>query len=221
MFIGHFAAAFAGKRIAPEVSLGTLILAAQWLDLLWPTLLLLGVERVDIDPSLPGLTPLAFVHYPYSHSLLSVLAMAALFGGAHWLLRRNLRAAVLLGALVLSHWLLDVVVHRPDLPLLPAGPMLGLALWEHPLWAIAFELALFAAGVALYLRATPDAARGARIGFWVLVIFLLGVHAGNVFGPPPPSVEAIAWVGQAQWLLVLAGYAIDWRRSRPLPVAAH
>jgi hypothetical protein len=209
MFLGHFALGFAAKRVAPTVSLGTLFLAAQWLDLVWPTLLLVGVERVVIDPSLPGLTPLAFVHYPYTHSLLGAALLATALGSVHFLLRRDGRAALVIGALVVSHWLLDLVVHRADLPLLlDGGPRLGFGLWEFPLLAIAIELALFCAGVLLYLRATT-LSRAARIGLAALVAFLLIVYAANLFGPPPPSVQAIAWAGQAQWLLVLAGYAID------------
>ncbi len=213
MFIGHFALGFAAKRAAPAVSLGTLFLAAQWLDLVWPTLLLLGVERVVIDPSLPGLTPLAFVHYPYTHSLLGAALMAAALGGLHFAVRRDPRAALVVGALVVSHWLLDLLVHRADLPLLiHGGPRLGLGLWEHPALAVVLELALFGAGVLLYLR-TAVLSRGARIGLAALAVFLLVIYAMNLLGPPPPSVQAIALAGQAQWLLVLAGYAIDRRSS--------
>ncbi|HEX6361785.1 MAG TPA: hypothetical protein VFZ93_02430, partial [Albitalea sp.] len=131
MFIGHFGVGFAAKRVAPAVSLGTLFLAAQFIDLLWPTLLLAGVERVEIRPG--ANPPLAFVHYPVSHSLVAVLGWAALIGGLHFGLRRRLRAALVVGAAVLSHWVLDLLVHEPDLPLAPGAARVGLGLWHWPL----------------------------------------------------------------------------------------
>jgi hypothetical protein len=219
MFIGHFGLGFAAKAAAPRTSLGTLFLAAQWLDLVWPTLLLAGVERVEIDLSLPGLTPLAFVHYPYTHSLAAVLGWALLLGGAYFLVTRYLRGAVVVSALVASHWLLDAIVHRADLPLsLDGAARIGLGLWQSaPVAAIALEVLIFIAGVQLFWRAfAADASRGTRWGVAALVAFLALIHLGNLFGPPPPSVQAIAGVGQAQWLLVLAGYALDRRPRAPL-----
>jgi hypothetical protein len=214
MFIGHFAAAFAAKRIAPQTSLGTLTLAAQFIDLVWPTLLLLGIERVVINPALAG-APLEFVHYPVSHSLLAVAGWGLLVGAVFFAATRQVRAAVVVGLLVLSHWLLDALVHRPDLPLLlDGGPVVGLGLWDWPLVELALELALFAAGFALY-RSTP-AGRAAGARPWILAVVLVAIQIGNAFGPPPPSVEAIAWVGQSQWLLVAAAYWVDRpRRVRP------
>lgn len=223
MFIGHFGLGFAAKPLAPRTSLGTLFLAAQWIDLVWPTLLLLGVERVIIDPALPGLTPLAFVHYPYTHSLAAVLAWALLLGGVYFALTRYARGAWVVGALVASHWLLDALVHRADLPLSFSGATrIGLGLWQSaPMAAIAIEVLVFVVGVLLFWRAfVRDASRRARWGAAALIAFLALIHLGNLFGPPPPSVQAIAWVGQAQWLLVLAGYAIDRRPRAPMRPAA-
>ncbi|MCU0939279.1 MAG: hypothetical protein MUC86_09050 [Burkholderiaceae bacterium] len=225
MFIGHFGLAFGARRLAPRTSLGTLFLAAQWLDLVWPTLLLLGIERVLIDPALPGLTPLLFVHYPYTHSLVAALGWALLLGGAYFALTRYARGAWVVGALVASHWLLDAIVHRADLPLTVGGAArIGMGLWQSaPAAAIGVEVLLFIAGVALFWRALGrGASRGQRIGTALLVAFLVLIHLGNLTGPPPPSVQAIAWVGQAQWLLVLAAYAIDRRPRAPLaPLPAH
>lgn len=211
MFIGHFALGFAAKRAAPATSLGTLFLAAQFVDLLWPTLLLLGVERVEIDPALSG-APLVFVHYPISHSLLGALGWGALLGAVYFAVSRQRRGAYVVGSLVASHWVLDLLVHRPDLPLLFAGgPTLGLGLWNMPVAAQALEIALFVACFVVYLR-TP-AGRSAGLKPWVLAALLIVIQLGNALGPPPPSMEAIAWVGQAQWLLVAAGYWAD-RPSR-------
>jgi hypothetical protein len=223
MFIGHFGLGFAAKAAAPRTSLGTLFLAAQWIDLVWPTLLLLGIESVRIDPALPGLTPLAFVHYPYTHSLLAVLGWALLLGGAYFAVTRYLRGALVVGALVASHWVLDAIVHRPDLPLgLDGAQRVGLGLWQSaPAAAIAIEVLIFVAGAFLFWRAFgAQASRGARWGAIALMALLALIHVGNLTGPPPPSVQAIAWVGQAQWLLVLAGYAIDRRPRAPLRPAA-
>jgi hypothetical protein len=217
MFIGHFGVGLGAKRLVPAVSLGTLFVAAQFIDLLWPTLLQLGIEAVRVkQPPYHG-PPLEFVHYPVSHSLLAVLAWAVLVGGFHYAGRRSVRAAVVLALAVLSHWLLDLLVHEPDLPLAPTGPArVGLGLWWWPVPELLVELAIFAVGAALYLRVTRARDGVGRWGLWTLLAFLVVVHLGNTWGPPPPSAEAVAWAGQAQWLLVLWAYWVDRHRE---PVA--
>jgi membrane-bound metal-dependent hydrolase YbcI (DUF457 family) len=213
MFIGHFGVGFGAKPAAPRVSLGTLLFAAQFVDLLWPTLLLLGLERVRIDPAATVVTPLDFEHYPISHSLLVSVGWALLIGGLYFLLRRNRRGAVVVGALVLSHWLLDLLMHRPDLPLYPgADAAVGLNAWSSLPLTLAIEIPLFALGVWLYSRATSPRDAVGRWGLVGLVVFLLVVYISNILGPPPPSTTAIAWVGQAQWLIVLWGFWIDRHR---------
>lgn len=218
MFLGHFGVGFGAKRLAPELSLGTLFLAAQFVDLLWPTLLLLGVEQVAIVPGITRVTPLDFVHYPYSHSLVWVLVWGALFAAVCLLLRRSPRAAVVLGAAVVSHWLLDLIVHRPDLPLYPgdAHP-LGMGLWSSVGATLAVELPIFALGLWLYLRATEAVDAIGRWALWGPVGFLLVIYAANLSGPPPPDVTALAWVGQAQWLLIAWAYWIDRHRRLVTP----
>jgi hypothetical protein len=213
LFIGHFAVGLAAKPLAPRASLGTLFLAAQFVDLLWPTLLLAGIEQVRIAPGITAMTPLDFVYYPASHSLLAVLGWGAVLGLAYFALRRRRREAVVLGLLVLSHWLLDVLVHRPDLPLYPGdGPKVGLGLWQSVPGTLAVELALFAAGLWIYLRTTRARDAAGRWALLGLVAFLLLIYAGNVLGPAPPSVSAIAWAGQAQWLLIAWAYWVDAHR---------
>lgn len=213
MFIGHFAIGFASKAVAPRVSLGTLFLAAQFADLLWPSLLLLGLERVRIVPGATVVTPLEFEHYPISHSLVALAGWSLVFALAHFAVRRDLRAAAVLAALVTSHWLLDAVMHRPDLPLYPGSAvMAGAAVWNSLPLSLAIELALFAAGVWSYARITRPADGIGRWAFVGLAAMLLLIHAGNLLGPPPPSVQAIAWLGQAQWLFVLWAYWIDRHR---------
>lgn len=217
MFIGHIGVGFGAKAAAPGVSLGTLMLAALFLDLLWPALLLLGVERVSIVPGITAVSPLDFEHYPWSHSLLATAVWAALIGGAYYALQREVRGAVIVGLAAASHWALDALVHRPDLPLYPGSALLvGVNLWSTFASGVALELALLALGLLLYLRCTEAADRVGQWALWALVAFVLAIYAANVLGPPPPSVEAIAWTGQAQWLFVIWGYWIDSHR-RPVP----
>jgi len=218
MFIGHFGVAFAAKKLVPRASLGTLFIAAQLADLLWPAFVLLGIERFEIKPGYTAVTPLEFVHYPYSHSLLAMAFWGVAFAAAYAVLRRRpVAVAVTLAALVLSHWLLDVLTHAPDMPLtLWGGPMLGLGLWSSVAGTVAIETALFAAGVALYMKTTRPQDRIGSRALAALVIFLFVVYLANVFGPPPPSVTAVAWSGFAMWLLVAWGYWVDAHRQLAL-----
>jgi hypothetical protein len=217
MFIGHFALGFGAKKVAPEISLGTLFAAAQLADLVWPVLVLAGVERVEIRPGDTAVTPLEFVSYPWSHSLLMLAVWGALLAGAWWALRRGRAAAALtLFALVVSHWVLDVVSHRADMPLIPGGgTRLGLALWNSRPATLAVELALFAAGVLLYLRATRPRDRIGRAALWALVAFLLVIYLASLFGPPPPSARLVAFSGLALWLLLLWASWADRHRTIP------
>ncbi len=213
MFIAHFGIGFGAKAAAPRVSLGTLLLAAQFIDLIWPTLLLLGIERVNIITDGSRQPPLDFVHYPWSHSLLTVIGWALLFATAYFIARRNRIGAVVLGLAVVSHWLLDLVVHYPDLPLYPgSSPLLGFSVWSSPLIAMMLELVIFAACIWLYLRSTKASDTTGKWALWSLIATLLLIQIGNAFGAPPPSTTAIAWVGQAQWLLVAWGYWVDRHR---------
>lgn len=213
MFIGHFGVGFGSKPLAPNVSLGLLFLAAQFLDLLWPTLLLLGIERVRIVPGATTVTPLIFEHYPVSHSLFMVLAWGALIGAAYFSLRRDRIGALVIGVLVVSHWMLDAIVHQPDLPIFPGNELVvGLRAWSSLPLTVAIEVPLFALGVGLYSRTTSPIDQTGTWGLWGLVCILLFIYVGNIFGSPPPSIEAIAWIGQLQWLLVLWGYWIDTHR---------
>lgn len=215
MFIGHFGAGFGAKSLAPRVSLGTLFIGAQFVDLIWPSLLLLGVERVRIVPGATVVTPLVFEHYPVSHSLLAVIGWATLLSALYLLHSRSRRGAMVVGALVLSHWLLDAIVHQPDLPLMPGSAIsVGLGAWMSVPLTLLIEVPLFLCGVWLYARHTSATDAIGVWGFRGLVAFLLLMYAGNILGSPPPNPEAIAWVGHAQWLMVLWGFWID-RHRRP------
>lgn len=213
MFIGHFAVSFGAKKAAPAVSLGTLVLAGQLVDLLWPLFLLLGLENVRINPGDTAVTPLDFYNYPFTHSLAGALAWSCVLALLYYAIKRNARNAAVVGILVSSHWILDLLTHRPDLPLwFSGGPLVGLGLWNSVLGTIAVEAGLFAAGIALYLRSTTARDRIGSVGFWSLVGFLVLIYLGNLFGPPPPEVSAIALAGNAGWLLVLWAYWVDKHR---------
>ncbi len=213
MLLGHFGVGFGAKAAAPRTSLGTLVLAAQLPDLLSPTFFLLGLERVSLRPGITRVTPLDFEWYPFSHSLVLVAGWAALFGLVYWTARRYRAGALAVAACVLSHWLLDLVVHRPDLPLTPTGATkVGLGLWSSLPATIVLELLLLAAGILVYVRNTRAIDRFGRYGLWGLVGFLAATYIGILFGPPPPSVRAIAWAGQAQWLIVAFAYFLDRHR---------
>lgn len=212
MFLGHFAVALAAKRVAPRPSLGTTILAAQWADGIWPIFMLLGLEQVAIEPGVTAVTPLDFVSYAYSHSLAADAGWAALFAAVYGSWRKDWRGASWLAALVLSHWVLDVVAHRPDMPLWPGGPKVGMGLWNSLPGTLAVELGLFAAGAWIYVRSAPARDALGRILLWAFVVTLAVLFIASVFGPPPPSALALAITGLAGWLFVAWGYWIDRHR---------
>jgi uncharacterized membrane protein YhaH (DUF805 family) len=213
MFIGHHAAAFAAKRVAPRVSLGTLFAAALLADLIWPVLLLLDLEHVRIAPGITAFTPLDFYDYPITHSLLAVLGWSVVAAVVYRLVRKSTAGALVVGAAVLSHWVLDYVTHRPDLPLWPGGPKVGLGLWQSVPATFVVEVALFLVTLALYVRMTRARDRTGSIALWTLVAFLAIVYGANLISPPPPDAKAIAWVGLAQWLFVPWGAWIDRHRD--------
>lgn len=215
MFLGHYAVALGAKKAAPKTSLGTLVLAAQFADLLWPVLLLAGLEHVRIAPGVTVVTPLDFADYPISHSLTALLGWALLGGGLYWLIRRT-RAAWVVAAAVVSHWVLDFVVHRSDLPVYPgAGPRLGLGLWNSLPATLAVEFGLFALGIFLYVHTTVARDGIGRYAFWALVAVLGVLYLGALFGPPPPDVTTLATTALAGWLFVLWGYWVDRHRASP------
>ncbi len=212
MFIGHFAVGFAAKRLAPRASLGTLFAASQLLDLIWPALVLLGAEEVRVDPGNTAFTPLDFVSYPWTHSLLMALIWAAAFALAYRARTHFSRGAWLAGALVVSHWVLDFVTHRPDLPLAPGTMKVGLALWNSVPATVIVEGGLFAMGVYLYATGTRARNRTGRVALWALVVFLVGIYIANM-GPPPPSARAIGAAGLLMWLFIPWAVWIDRNRE--------
>ena len=214
MFIGHFAVGFAAKRAAPQTSLGWLVAAAVFLDLLWPVFLLLGWERVRFAPGDTVFTPLNFESYPVSHSLAAVAGWSTVLGIVYWVLKRYRAGAWAVGLVVASHWFLDVITHRPDLPVYPGGPMLGFGLWNSPLATVIVESLMFIAGIAVYSRTTRATDRIGRWGWWGFVALLALVFIMNAnAAAPPPSVSAIAYAGiLGGWLSVFLAWWVDRHR---------
>lgn len=209
MFIGHFALALGAKKVAPKLSLGTTFIAVQLLDLLWPPFLLIGIEKVKIEPGNTAFTPLNFIHYPFSHSLVNAVVWTMLFATVFYFIRKDFKSAFIVGALVLSHWFLDLLTHRPDLPVFPWSDWkVGLGMWNNVALTLVTEVGLFAAGIYFFIKNT-ELDKKHKIIFWSLIVFLLVVYVMNVFGPPPPSEEAISYAGFSLWLLVAWAYWAD------------
>jgi membrane-bound metal-dependent hydrolase YbcI (DUF457 family) len=213
MLLGHYGVAFAAKRAAPQTSLGTLNLAAELLDELWPIFLLMGLETVRVAPGVMAANPLEFVHYPITHSLVGAIGWSVLLGGLYYAMRRDRRASVLVGALVLSHWFLDLPMHAPDLPLWPGSDVkVGLGAWRSIPLTIALELGVFLAGLVMYQRTTRSKDWIGRWGMWAMVIALLAIFFSGFTSPPPESERAVAISALGLWLFVPWGYWVDRHR---------
>jgi len=214
MFIGHFGAAFAAKKFEKSASLGTYFMAAQWIDLIWPILLLLGIEKAEIKPGISAVTPLDFTYYPFSHSLFGVIVWAVLFGMVYFVIKRKSKAAIILALLVASHWFLDLLVHIPDLPIFPgAGLKVGFGLWNSFAATIIIEGSIFCLGVFFYIKTTKAKNKVGLYSLAGLIVFLVLMYISNLMGPPPPSIQAIGIVGNVQWLIILWAYWIDKNRE--------
>jgi membrane-bound metal-dependent hydrolase YbcI (DUF457 family) len=216
MFIGHFGAAFASSRAAPRVSLGVLVAASQLPDLIWPVLVLAGVERIRIVHGENSFLNLVFEHYPWTHSLAMVVVWAVIAALLYRMWRRDGAGAATVGALVISHWVLDWITHVPDLPLYPGGPGYGLGVWRSPILTFALEIPLFAIGVWLYARQTRGRDAIGRAGLWSMVGFMLIIHVVNATSPPPASTAAVGWGALAAWLLPIWAAWADHHRDRVL-----
>jgi membrane-bound metal-dependent hydrolase YbcI (DUF457 family) len=201
VFIGHNAVGFASKGAAPRTSLGWLMAAPMFLDLLWPIFLILGIEHVRIAPGDTKFTPLDFYDYPWSHSLLMAIIWSVLFALAYFMRTRYAAGAVVLGFGVVSHWVCDFIVHRPDLPLYPGGPKVGLGLWNRPRTAVLLEVALFVVGVAIYVRTTRARDRAGVIGLWSFIVVLLAIYAAASQGTPPPNLATLIGMALAGFLI--------------------
>ena len=214
MFIGHFALAFAARRAAPTVPLSVGFAACQLADLAWPLFVLAGLEQVEVAPGDTAVTPLRFVSYPWSHSLLALAAWATAAALAWWLLRRrDSRGALVIAALVLSHWLLDFLSHRADMPLVPGDTArYGLGLWNSVAATFVVELAMLSVGLWLYVRTMKARSTAANLILAGLVAVMLVVYVAAAFGAPPPDAHAVALTALGMWLFVAWAHWADRRR---------
>jgi hypothetical protein len=201
MFVGHYGVSFAAKRVAPAVPLWVLFVAVQLLDVFWAPLILLGVEKARIVPGITASNPLDLYYMPYTHSLLAAALWSA---GAFLIYRLSARhhaalgkAALVVAVAVFSHWILDFLVHRPDLPLYDNTAKVGLGLWNVPAVAFALEAALLFGGMWLYF----GTASVPRLRMVLFGLVMLAIQAYIFFGPPPISDRAAAWTA-------LAAYAV-------------
>jgi len=220
MFIGHYALGLAAKRAAPRTSLGTLFVAPTLADLLWPIFLLLGWEHAHVVPGPNPFLTLWLDDYPYSHSLFALIVWGALFGYFYKAKAGDKRAAVVIALLVVSHWVLDFVTHRPDEPLYPGGPKVGLGLWNFPAATVIVESVMLVAGLAVYLGATRARDAIGRWGIWALVVVLAGSYYSTLFTPTPTDMRALAIGGIVfGWVFVLLAWWVDRHRdaTRGLP----
>ncbi|KFF15196.1 metal-dependent hydrolase [Chryseobacterium sp. JM1] len=216
MFIGHFGLSFAAKKLAPKVSLGTLFIATQFVDLLWPFLLIFNIEKVAIVPGYTETNAFEFLFYPYTHSLLMNMVWGIVVGLIYWFIKRDKRGSIIVGLCVFSHWFLDVIVHVADLPLTPFSDYkVGLGLWNHLAATLVIETALFLIGTAIYISCTKAKNKIGKWGLWVLVILLLAVNFGNAFGPTPSNSIMTLFVSSviASVLIISLSYWVDKNRE--------
>jgi membrane-bound metal-dependent hydrolase YbcI (DUF457 family) len=215
MFIGHFAVGFAAKKAAPRTSLAVLIGAAAWPDVVWSACVLAGWERVRIEPGNTAVTPLAFDHYPFSHSLVADIGWATALATGYFAVTRYRRGAIWVWLGVMSHWLLDFLSHRPDVPVLISGGLrVGLGLWNSIPATLVVEGGLFATAVGLYATTFRATGRAGTYGLWTFVVVLVSLYLASVFGPPPPNVTAVAVSDLAGIVLILWAWRVDRHRVR-------
>jgi len=205
MFVGHVALGFVGKTLAPRVSLAWLVVCTQLADILWPVFLLAGIEHARIVPGITAASPLDLYDYPYSHSAGALLVWSVL-AASPWLYSRKFREAAVVAGAVFSHFVLDVVSHRPDVPLVPGSPIvLGLGLWNSRLLSLLVEGALWVGGLAIYARATRATSAFGKYGLWVLAGLLTVAWLAGMYGPPPPNIQVVAVSG-----LIATGVFVAW-----------
>jgi hypothetical protein len=198
MFIGHLAVGFAAKRFAPKSNLGWLLVASEMVDLLFFCFFLMGWERMRIDPGNTVFTPLAFDYYPYTHGLVTAVLWAAMIALLYWAITRYLAGFLTTFVVIASHWFLDAVVHRPDLPLYPGGASLfGFGLWNSVPGTFLVEGVMFLVGISLYLSTGNPKDKIGRYAPISLIALILMLYAGAALGPPPPNTMTVAISGLA------------------------
>jgi membrane-bound metal-dependent hydrolase YbcI (DUF457 family) len=216
MFVGHYSVSFAARAASPRLPLWALFVAVQFLDVLWGVFVLVGLEKVRIVPGITATNPLDLYYMPYTHSLLAAVLWAVVAGLVWSRWKNDASGARWIGLAVFSHWVLDLIVHRPDLPLIGNRFKVGLGVWNMPALAFLLEAGLLAAGLLWSLTLRPPAARGGTTGFVVFGIAMMLVQAIVFFGSPPATPAAAAITALVAYA-VLAAIAA-WRDARrPLP----
>jgi hypothetical protein len=208
MFVGHYGVSLAARRMRARLPLWVWFIAVQWLDIVWSVLVLLGIEKVRIVPGFTEANALDLYYMPYTHGLPGSIVLSVILGAVVALCTRGNRAATVLivAAASFSHWVLDLIVHIPDLPLYDDSAKVGFGLWRHLFVSFPLELLVLALGVWLYVRATTFASATGRYIFLTFVIFLGVFQVYANFGPPPATPEAMALSALGSYLL-LAGLA--------------
>lgn len=217
MFIGHFGLSFAAKKAAPKVSLAILFIATQFVDILWPFLLLFHVEKVAVVPGYTKTNAFEFLYYPYTHSLFMGVVWGIVVGGIYWLFKRDTRGTIVIGLCVLSHWFLDLIVHTTDLPLTPFGDYkAGFGLWNHPAVTLIIELAIFLAGIYIYVSFTKAKNKVGKWALWTLAFLLVLVQLSNTFGPVPSDSIMNLFVSFITLMVIIIGLAYWVNRNREI-----
>ncbi len=212
MFVGHYGAAYFAKGAEKRVPLGIFFLAVQLVDILSALFILIGIERVRIVHGTTAANPLDFTYFPFTHGLTGVLAWSVIAGFAYWFWRRRdgVAPALWVGAAVLSHWPLDLIVHEHDLPLVGNAFKVGFGLWNHPMDAFLAEALVLLLGLWYYVRRTKPIGPAGRYGAVVFTAILLAVQLASAFGPPPTSVHAVAAAALlAYFLFALIAWRLD------------
>lgn len=220
MFIGHYGPAFGAKPLERRLPLWLLFLAVQWLDVGWSVLVMLGVEKLRIVKGYTQGSSLDLYYMPFTHGLIGAVALSAALGAVVALFYRNRRTAIVLvvAGAVFSHWVLDLVVHVPDLPLLDNSFKVGFGLWRHLWLSFPLEIALLVGGASLYARQVPSRTRLGDTYLWLLVTVMAGIETYASFGPEPASEVAEAQTALVAYLALAAVAAlVDWARGTLVP----
>jgi len=216
MFIEHFGLSFGSKKIAPQVSLGTMLIATQFVDILWPFFLVAGAEQMAVVPGYTAYGPFEFVHYPYTHSLFMNVVWGLVAGAVYGLIKKDWKGALIVGLGVLSHWFLDLIVHIPDLPWSPWGQSkVGFGLWNHVAATWIIESIIFFGGVYFYTSATKAKNNKGRWGLWTLVTLLFLFAVSSFFSPPPSGSLVTLLISMCilMGVIVALGYWVDSNRE--------
>lgn len=206
MFLGHFAVGIALKKTEPRVPLGVWLASTQFLDILWPIFLLIGIEKVAVVPGITVVTPLDLQVLDWSHSLAMAGVWALLFGAVVYWRVRSLNAFIFSVIGVLSHWLLDYATHRADMPLAPHSARYGLELWNSMAGTLSAELGMFALALVIYTRGAHPGAKRAWLHFAIFMVFLTVMYFAAIFGPPPPNNQTAIAIAS----IILVPLVIPW-----------